>query len=266
MIPVIAVPIIHSSGAWIASTAAGGYVSGTLSSTWIGSFVLGNSGILGALGFTGLASTGAFFGGGAIATWLGLAPPTFLGLSALGWTTGGAGLFTVAASISIYKKVQVRKALMDALPNINSERAKNGDYPFSFDELIDELKKAEEQAIAESYEIANRILIDYANDPSKLTVRTASGDAIDKDKMLANVNAARAENGTYGIPLDAEKFGLPTFQTYFKNDWHDVLLGEVRYVVDKNGERIVEVGIFSDSTVLMITPPEEMQGQAGEAA
>jgi hypothetical protein len=29
----LAVPIMHSSGAWIASTAASGYIAGTLSST-----------------------------------------------------------------------------------------------------------------------------------------------------------------------------------------------------------------------------------------
>lgn len=33
MLQIIAVPILHSSGAWIASTAAGGYVAGTLSTT-----------------------------------------------------------------------------------------------------------------------------------------------------------------------------------------------------------------------------------------
>jgi len=30
MLPLFAVPLIHSSDAWIASTAAGGYLAGTL--------------------------------------------------------------------------------------------------------------------------------------------------------------------------------------------------------------------------------------------
>ena len=36
MLPIIADPVLHSSGAWIASTAASGYVASTLSSTWVG--------------------------------------------------------------------------------------------------------------------------------------------------------------------------------------------------------------------------------------
>lgn len=40
--PVLDIPVLHSSGAWIASTAAGGYVDSTLSSTWLGAFLLKN--------------------------------------------------------------------------------------------------------------------------------------------------------------------------------------------------------------------------------
>jgi hypothetical protein len=47
---VIAIPVLHSSGAWIASTGAAGYIAGTLSSTWIGAFVLGNGTLLSSLG------------------------------------------------------------------------------------------------------------------------------------------------------------------------------------------------------------------------
>ena len=63
MLPFIAIPLLHSSGAWIASTAAGGYIAGTISSTWIGAFVAGNAGLLSSLGITSAAGTYAAFGG-----------------------------------------------------------------------------------------------------------------------------------------------------------------------------------------------------------
>ncbi len=248
MIPFVAIPVIHSSGAWIASAASGGYVSGTLSSSWIGSFVLGNSGLVGALGFTGLASTSAIFGGGAIATALGLAPPAFLGLTALGWATGGAGIVVAATTYLLYKKAQVRNALVEALPEINSERAKRGDYPYSYDELIDELKKAEKQAIAESFELANIILIDFANDRSNLSVRPASGSLIDKEKFLVDWHAVVKNAGEEGeIELDQ----FPIVETFYDNEWHEVQIGSVRYMLDQEGERIGKVGFFG-YTVLMI--------------
>lgn len=249
MIPVVAIPVIHSSGAWIASAASGGYVSGTLSSSWIGSFVLGNSGLVGALGFTGLASTSAIFGGGAIATALGLAPPTFLGLTTLGWATGGAGFVVATTTYLLYKKAQVRNALVKALPEINSERAKHGDYPYSYDELIDELKKAEEQARAESFELANIILIDFANDRSNLSVRPASDSLIDKEKFLVDWHAAVKKAGEGG---ELELGNFPFVETFYDNEWHEVQIGSVRYVLDQDGERIVKEGFFGDQTVLMI--------------
>lgn len=55
----LAIPVLHSSGAWIASTAASGYIAGTLSSSWIGAFVLGNSSLLGSVG---LVSAAGIFG------------------------------------------------------------------------------------------------------------------------------------------------------------------------------------------------------------
>lgn len=51
----IAVPVLHSSGAWIASTGAAGYIAGTLSGTWIGAFVLGNGALLSPLGLVSAA-------------------------------------------------------------------------------------------------------------------------------------------------------------------------------------------------------------------
>lgn len=51
----VAIPILHSSGGWIASTAASGYIAGTLSGTWLGAFVLGNAGLLSSLGVVSAA-------------------------------------------------------------------------------------------------------------------------------------------------------------------------------------------------------------------
>ena len=99
MLPFIAIPLLHSSGAWIASTAAGGYIAGTLSTTWVGAFIAGNAGLLSALGITSAAGVYAALGGtlssagtavgtgltavglSGLAQSLGLAPATFLGLT-----------------------------------------------------------------------------------------------------------------------------------------------------------------------------------------
>jgi hypothetical protein len=107
MLPLLAIPVIHSSGAWIASTAASGYVGSTLSATWIGAFIAGNAGILSTLGITSAAGVYAAIGGtlttagaavgtgltavglGGLAQSLGLAPATFLGLTIVGWAVAG---------------------------------------------------------------------------------------------------------------------------------------------------------------------------------
>ena len=54
----LAIPVIHSSGAWIAST-SGTYFAGTMSSSWITSFVLGNVGLITNIG---LVSAGSVVG------------------------------------------------------------------------------------------------------------------------------------------------------------------------------------------------------------
>jgi hypothetical protein len=109
----IAIPVVHSSGAWIASTAASGYLAGTLSGTWIGSFVLGNSSLLGSLGLVSAAGIFGATGGiaamasgaalgvgsaltavglGSVASALGIAlAVTFLGLTPVGWAIAGTG-------------------------------------------------------------------------------------------------------------------------------------------------------------------------------
>lgn len=160
MIPFIAVPLMHSSGAWIASTAAGGYVAGTLSGTWVGAFILGNAGLLSSLGlvsasgiFTAAASSIAGFGStaatisgaaltsmglGGLASSLGLAPSMFLGLSPVGWAVAGSS--TVAASaLAVYVKISVMKS-------INDERQKGGLGKIGLRDLISEIREHEYQS------------------------------------------------------------------------------------------------------------------------
>ena len=156
MLPLIAVPILHSSGAWIASTAAGGYVAGTLSSTWIGAFIAGNAGLLSGLGITsaagvlaamggGLSSVGAALGSGltaiglgGVAQSLGLAPATFLGLTVVGWSI--AGVSVAAAGVGYFF---TRKKLAD----INEERAKGGLAAVTWSQIIAEAREYEKQAM-----------------------------------------------------------------------------------------------------------------------
>ena len=156
MLPLIAVPVIHSSGAWLASTAAGGYVASTLSSTWIGAFIAGNAGILSGLGITsaagvlaamggGLSSVGAALGSGltaiglgGVAQSLGLAPATFLGLTLVGWAI--AGVSVAAAGVGYFF---TRKKLVD----INDERAKGGLAAVTWSQIIAEAREFEKQAM-----------------------------------------------------------------------------------------------------------------------
>jgi len=159
MLPLIAVPLLHSSGAWIASTAAGGYVAGTLSSTWIGAFIAGNAGILSGLGITsaagvlaalggGVSSAGAALGSGlsaiglaGVAQSLGLAPATFLGLTVAGWAMVATSIASVAAVGIGY--FFMRKKLAE----INQERAKGGLVAVTWKEIIAETRDYEKQAM-----------------------------------------------------------------------------------------------------------------------
>ena len=160
MIPFIAVPLLHSSGAWIASTVAGGYVAGTLSSTWVGAFILGNSAILSSLGlvsasgiFAAVASSFAGFGSttaaiastaltamglGGVASSLGLAPTMFLGVSPIGWAVAG-GSTVAAGGLALYMKASVMKS-------INAERQKGGLSEIGLRDLISEIRKHEYQS------------------------------------------------------------------------------------------------------------------------
>lgn len=156
MLPLIAVPLLHSSGAWIASTAAGGYVAGTLSSTWIGAFIAGNAGILSGLGITsaagvlaamsgGLSSVGAALGSGlsaiglaGVAQSLGLAPATFLGLTVASWALVATGVAAVGIGYFFASK---------KLAKINQERAKGGLLAVTWAEIIAEARDYEKQAL-----------------------------------------------------------------------------------------------------------------------
>lgn len=155
MLPFIAVPLLHSSGAWIGATSAG-YVGGTLSGTWIGAFIAGNAGILSGLGITsaagvfaamagGLSSAGAALGSGlsavglaGVAQSLGLAPATFLGLTVASWAMAGTGV--VAAGIGYF---YARRKLGE----INYQRAKGGLAATTWTKIIAEARDYEKQAL-----------------------------------------------------------------------------------------------------------------------
>jgi hypothetical protein len=157
----IAVPVLHSSGAWIASTAASSYIAGTLSSTWIGAFVLGNSTLLGSLGLVSAAGVFGATGGlaalsssaalgvgsaltaiglGGVASTLGIAPTvTFLGLTPVGWAIAGTAA-TVAATVGYFV---TRKTMR----RINEERAKGGLEPTTLKEIVREVRLLEAQSL-----------------------------------------------------------------------------------------------------------------------
>ena len=145
MLPLIAVPLLHSSGAWIASTTAGGYVAGTLSSTWIGAFIAGNAGILSGLGITSAAGVMAAMGGGlsavgltGVAQSLGLAPATFLGLTVAGWAMVATSVAAVGLGYFFSRK---------KLSKINDERVKGGLATVTWREIITEARNYEKQAL-----------------------------------------------------------------------------------------------------------------------
>ena len=134
MLPFIAIPVVHSAGGWIASTAAGGYLAGTLSSTWAGAFIAGNATAL-AAGATAAATGVAGYltgiaGSGAVA--LGLAPATFLGLTPLGWAIAGGSAAALAGGtgVAYWKSRRFRSAVDEVLDQINAERVKGGLEPF----------------------------------------------------------------------------------------------------------------------------------------
>lgn len=159
MLPFIAIPLLHSSGAWIASTAAGGYITGTLSTTWIGAFVAGNAGLLSGLGITSAAGVYAAFGGtlssagtavgsgltavglSGLAQSLGLAPATFLGLTFVSWAVVAFVIMIFLGSSLIYFVGQ------GTLQLINIERMKGGLPNTTWREILEEAQNYEKQAM-----------------------------------------------------------------------------------------------------------------------
>ena len=204
MIPFIAVPLIHSSGAWIASTAAGGYVAGTLSGTWVGAFILGNSSLLASLGLVsasgifaaaatgiaGVGTTAAALGGsaltavglGGVATELGLAPTVFLGLSPVGWAIAG-GTALLAGGLAIYLKTSV-------MNQINEERIKGGLPEIGVFDLIAEIKQFE-------YNSKIEILKKLSKERLNFKVREKDDRVIinDKEFNISDIRYVMEENG-----------------------------------------------------------------------
>ena len=155
----IAIPLAHSSGGWIAH-AGGAYVSGTLSSTWIATFVLGNAGLLSKLGFVTKATSsiigtiavksGTSLGGimttvglGGLAESLGLVPATFLGLTAPAWGVVGVSVLGVGSlSVGVFA-FYIKKELN----TINEERRKGGLEGISIRSLLKEIKTFEAELL-----------------------------------------------------------------------------------------------------------------------
>ena len=157
----IAIPVLHSSGAWIASTAASSYIAGTLSSTWVGAFVLGNSGLLGSLGLVSAAglfgATGSLatltssaalsvgsaltsVGLGGVASALGIAPvATFLGLTPVGWAIVGTSTTLVATLGYYFTRKTMRR--------VNEEREKGGLEPITLAEIVSEIRLLEAESL-----------------------------------------------------------------------------------------------------------------------
>lgn len=228
MVPFIAVPLLHSSGAWIASTAAGGYVAGTLSGTWVGAFILGNSGLLSSLGLvsasgifaaaatgiTGVGSTAAALGASALtalglggaATQLGLAPTVFLGLTPIGWAIAGSTTL-LAGGLAIYLKSSV-------MGKINEERVKGGLPEVGVLELIAEIKQFEHNA---KIEILKKL------SKERLNFKVREKD----DKVIIN---------------DKE----------FK-------ISDIRYVIEESGREVLQIAnkIFPNKEIFVVNDPNK---------
>lgn len=150
MLPLIAVPVVHSAGGWIASTSAGGYLAGTLSSTWAGAFLAGNATALATTGIATATAVGGYVVGAgsaavtSVGTALGIITPTFLGLTPVGWAIAGSSLAVAGAGVGVayWKSRTVREAIDNVLDEINAERIKGGLKPFKTSwDLLKGLKK-----------------------------------------------------------------------------------------------------------------------------
>lgn len=191
MLPMIAVPLLHSSGAWIASTTAGGYVAGTLSGSWVGALILGNSGLLSSLGLVsaggifgaaatgiaGVGSTAAALGGsalttlglGGVASSLGIAPTLILGLTPVGWVMAG-GTTIVIGGVAIYLRSSV-------MARINEERIKGGLSEIGVRDVISLIKKHD-------YDSTLEVLKKLSKERLNFKVRAAVGQLIIDDRIF----------------------------------------------------------------------------------
>jgi hypothetical protein len=163
-LPLLAVPVIHSAGGWIAS-AGGSYLGGTLSTSWAGAFILGNSSFLSGLGLGAIGTGAAAFASGAGAAAsagaaavgsaatsagvaLGIVTPTFLGLTPIGWAVTGATLSIGAAAYAVwrYKNRDIISLIDAQLDEINAERQAGGLDAFkSTSALIRSLFRSDEK-------------------------------------------------------------------------------------------------------------------------
>lgn len=207
MLPIIAVPVLHSSGAWIASTAASGYVASTLSSTWVGTFILGNSGILSSLGLVSAGSIFAASGGlatmtaavgtatgsaltaiglGGLAKTLGLAPATFLGLTPIGWAAMG----TSAIAIGGLGYFLNRKVMTE----INEERAKGGLPPTNLMGILREVREYESNSML-------ALLKKLSQERLNFKVRKSDGvvEIDDKSYKIKNVRYVINDDGSESL-------------------------------------------------------------------
>ena len=138
-----------------------GYIVGTLSSTWIGAFVLGNGTLLNSLGLVSAAGIFGATGGlvtltssaalsvgpaltavglGGVASSLGIAPAaTFLGLTPIGWAVAGTTV-VIASTLGLYF---TRKKMR----RINAERQKGGLEPISITQIVKEVRLLEAQSL-----------------------------------------------------------------------------------------------------------------------
>lgn len=149
-LPLLAIPVVHSAGGWIAS-AGGSYLAGTLSGSWAGAFIAGNSALLSGIGIgasaVGAGAAAVVTGAGAAVTSaatsagvaLGIVTPTFLGLTPVGWAVTGTALSLGAVAYAAwrYKHRDVLSLLDSQLDDINAERVAGGLSEFkSAGELI----------------------------------------------------------------------------------------------------------------------------------
>lgn len=160
-LPLLAIPVLHSSGAWIAY-AGSGYLAGTLSSSWVGALILGNATFFASVGLVstagiaaasgaiagfgasaaaGLGSALTTVGLGSVASWLGIAPAaTFLGMTVVGWTMMGVGAIALGLGTVFTRRI---------MNKLNEERVKGGLAAITVQQLVTVVREYEVEAMRE---------------------------------------------------------------------------------------------------------------------